>query len=116
MERLQEEHGDIQSLQITNHSPPQGIAETERYVTLDDPTEIEQLLSEAASTELTPIDTPPPAYYYSIGIVSSENRFTLLLFDDGISLDGSNHFLIEGENLFIQAIEDGDYEWVEDGR
>ncbi|MBM7839366.1 hypothetical protein JOC54_002646 [Alkalihalobacillus xiaoxiensis] len=43
--------------------------------------------------------------------MSSENHFTVLLFDDG-----SNHFLIEGENLFIQAIEDGNYEWMEDER
>lgn len=116
MKKLQTEYGDIQSLSITQHTPPQGIAETRRSVTLEDPNQIEQLLSQAAPTELTPTDTPPPAYYYSIGTVTSEARFQIFLYDGGFSIDGSDHFLIEGKNLFIEAIEDASFDWVEDER
>lgn len=113
MKKLQEESGEIQSLTITHHDSPQGNADNRRHVTLEDSNDIQQLLGEAAPTELTAIDTPPPTYNYSIGTVTSESRDQIFVYEEGFSIN-TDHYAIEGENLLIQSIENADYEWRDD--
>lgn len=111
MTDLQEKIGEIQELTITHHTSPQGNADIERHVTLENPEVIQQLLDEAAPTEIKATDAPPPEYTYTINTVTSESRYLLFVYEEGISINNSDHYTIEGDNHLIQAIENGDYEW-----
>lgn len=113
MENLQEESGEIQALTITHHTPPQGNADIQKRVDLEDPEVIQQLIEEAAPTKLEETNSPPPAYDYSIATVTPESSYQLLVYEEGFSINNSDHFTIEGDNLLIQAIENADYEWRE---
>ncbi|MBM7837799.1 hypothetical protein JOC54_001030 [Alkalihalobacillus xiaoxiensis] len=113
IEKLQNEHGEIQRLTITQHAPIDSEAYDE-YVVIEDLDVIWELLNEAAPTALRTTDLGP-LIEYSLRIRTTDRTSYITLYDEGLSMLGT-HFKIEGENLFVAAIEQRDFDWIEDAR